>query len=183
GLVPGGEPIEEQVQAHLPLLLLQLHPLVKRSFLTQPEAVEEGAANEREGVLGLGDQRGAQLLGGQRGQPLDLAVGVLHHGEVQLEGGLRVQAKQFRRREQMGEPSRRGVGVSEQGAQQRQGVAQGRASIMGLTVGPQQGGELDAGMHAAFDGQVEQQGLRLAQGKREAAVVMKDFGSAEHGKT
>ncbi|HEX6553594.1 MAG TPA: hypothetical protein VF026_12585 [Ktedonobacteraceae bacterium] len=138
GLVPAGEPIEEQVQAHLPLLLLQLHPLVKRSFLTQPEAVEEGAANEREGVLDVGDQRGAQLLGGQRGQPLDLAVGVLHHGEVQLEGGLQVQAEQFPLTAQVAVRGSRGVRIREQGAQQHESVAQGRASIVGLAVRPQE---------------------------------------------
>jgi len=38
-------------------------------------------------------------------------------------------------------------------------------------------------MHASFDRQVEQQGLRLAQGKGEAAAVMKYFGCAEHGQT
>jgi len=38
-------------------------------------------------------------------------------------------------------------------------------------------------MHAAFDRQVEQQGLRLMQGKAEAAAVMKHFGRAEHAQT
>jgi len=38
-------------------------------------------------------------------------------------------------------------------------------------------------MHAAFDRQVEQQGLRLAQGKGETASVMKHFGRAEDGQT
>jgi hypothetical protein len=36
-------------------------------------------------------------------------------------------------------------------------------------------------MQAPFDRQVEQQGLRLAQGKREAAAIMKHFGRAEYG--
>jgi len=55
--------------------------------------------------------------------------------------------------------------------------------LRGLTVRPEQGGQFAAGMHAAFDRQVEQQGLRLAQGKREAAAVMKHFGRPEHGQT
>jgi len=33
---------------------------------------------------------------------------------------------------------------------------------------------------AAFDRQIEQQGLRLAQGKAQAALVMKHFGRTEH---
>jgi hypothetical protein len=36
-------------------------------------------------------------------------------------------------------------------------------------------------MHASFDRQVEQQGLRLAQGKAEADFVVKHFGWAEYG--
>ncbi len=44
-LLPAGEPIVEQVQAHLPLLLL-LHPPVERSFFAQPEAVKEGTTNQ-----------------------------------------------------------------------------------------------------------------------------------------
>ena len=55
-LLPGGEPIEEHLQAHLPLLLPLLDPLVKASFLAQPEAVEERAAYQVEGLLDLGDQ-------------------------------------------------------------------------------------------------------------------------------
>ena len=50
-LLPGGEPIEEHLQAHLPLLLLLLDPLVKGSVLAQPEAVQERPAHQGEGVL------------------------------------------------------------------------------------------------------------------------------------
>ena len=38
-------------------------------------------------------------------------------------------------------------------------------------------------MHASFDGQVKQQGLRLVQGKAEAAAVMHHLGRAEYGQT
>ena len=61
-LLPGGEPIEEHLQAHLPLLLPLLDPLVKASFLAQPEAVEERAAHQVEGLLDLGDQGSALRL-------------------------------------------------------------------------------------------------------------------------
>ncbi len=73
--------------------------------------------------------------------------------------------------------------VGEQTAQQHQGVAQGGAGIVGLTVGPQEGRQFAAGVHAPFDCQVEQQGLGLAQGKGEAAFVMHHFGRAEYGQT
>src|SRR5438876_11498434 len=63
----------------------------------------------------------------------------------------------------------RSRGIGEQAAQQRDGVAQGLTRISRLAVGPQQSSELAAGMHAPFDRQVEQQSLRLAQGKGEAA--------------
>jgi hypothetical protein len=36
-------------------------------------------------------------------------------------------------------------------------------------------------VQAAFDRQVEQHGVHLAQGKGETAAVMKDFWRAEHG--
>src|SRR5947199_68088 len=91
--LPGGEPITEELQAHLPLLLLLLDPLVKRSFLAQPEALEEGAARQGEGLLDLGDQGGALLLRRERGEPPGLLVGLLHHIQVQFEGGTRVQAE------------------------------------------------------------------------------------------
>jgi hypothetical protein len=81
----------------------------------------------------------------------------------------------------MGVLGRSGVGVGEQAAQQPQGIAQGPARIGGLTVRPEQGGQFAAGMHAAFDRQVEQQRLCLAQGKAEAAAVMIHFRRAEHG--
>src|SRR5207244_9256112 len=63
-LLPGGEPLKEKMQAHLPLLLLLLDPLVKAGFLAQPEAVKEGTAHQREGLLHLGDQGGPLLLRG-----------------------------------------------------------------------------------------------------------------------
>ena len=96
---------------------------------------------------------------------------------------MRVQAKQLMLTEQVGVLGSRGVGVGEQAAQQRNGVAQGCARIVGLTIGPQEGGQLAARMHAAFDRQVDQQGLCLAQGKGETASVMKHFGRAEDGHT
>ncbi len=78
---------------------------------------------------------------------------------------------------------RRGVRVGEQAAQQRNSVAQGSACIVGLTVRPQERGELATGMQTSFDRQVEQQSLRLAQGEGEAAFVVKDFWWAEHGQS
>ena len=112
---------------------------------------------------------------------MDLLIGLLHHLEIQLEGGLPVQANQVTLTAQMAvRVSRGGVGVGEQVAQQGNGVAQGRARSVGLTVGPQQSSQIAAGMHAAFNCQVEQQSLRLAQGKREAAFVMKHFWRSEY---
>ncbi|OLD84402.1 MAG: hypothetical protein AUF64_01825 [Chloroflexi bacterium 13_1_20CM_54_36] len=109
--------------------------------------------------------------------------GLLHHIEIQLQRGMRIQAKQLMFTEQMTVRRSRRIKIGEQAAQQRQGVAQGRARTLGLTVGPQQGGQFAAGMHAALDRQVEQQGLRLAQGKGEAMVMMKHFWGAEHAHT
>ena len=111
-----------------------LDPLVKRSFLAQPEALEEGAARQGEGVLHLGDQGGALLLRRERGEPPGLLVGLLHHIQVQFEGGMRVQAEQVLFSKQMAVRSR---GIGEQAAQQRDGVAQGLARIGRLAVGPQ----------------------------------------------
>gem|GEM_PF-3859413 len=113
GLLPGGEPIAEQLQAHLPLALLQPHPLVKGSFLAQPEAVEERTARQGKRVLDLGDQGGALWLSGDCGEPLDLCVGLLHHPHVQLQRGLRVQTEQLMLTEQMGVL---GISVVEQAA-------------------------------------------------------------------
>ena len=81
-LLPGREPIQEEVQAHLPLLLRLKHPLVKGGLLPQPEAVEERAAHQGERLLKLRGQGGALRLGGERGVPLGLGVGLLHHAEV-----------------------------------------------------------------------------------------------------
>jgi hypothetical protein len=115
--------------------------------------------------------------------PLGLVIGLLHHLQVQRQRGLRIQAQQLLFTEQMAVRRSRRIEIGEQAAQQRQGVAQGLASIMGLTVGPQQSRQFAAGMQAAFNCHVEQQGLRLAQGKGEAAAVMIHFGRAEHGQT
>src|SRR5207302_2454896 len=99
--------------------------------------------------------------------------------QIQLQGGVRVQPEQFALTEQMA-VVRRGRVVLEQFAQQRQSIAQGLARISRLAVGPQQGGQLAARLLAAFDRQIEQQGLRLAQAKAETAAVMKHFWRAEH---
>jgi hypothetical protein len=179
--LPGGEPIEEPLHAHLPLLLLLLMPRVKGGVLAQPEAVEEGTAYPGQGLLHLGDQGGALRFRGERGEALGRAVGLLHQRQVQLQRRLRVQTDQLPLTEQMGVLGRSGVGVGEQAAQQPNGIAQGPARIGGLTVRPEEGGQFAAGMHAAFDRQVEQQRLCLAQGKAEAAAVMKDFRRAEYG--
>ena len=69
-----------------------LDPFVKRGVLAQPEAIEEGTAHQGEGVLHLGDQGTALRLRGERGDPPGLLVGLLHHVQVQFEGGMRVQA-------------------------------------------------------------------------------------------
>src|SRR5260370_41267997 len=73
--------------------------------------------------------------------------------------------------------------IVKQVAQQRNNNAQGVTRVVGLAIWPQEGRQLAARMHATFDRQVEQQGLRLAQSKRETPAVMKHFGSAEHGQT
>ena len=90
------------MQAHLPLLLLLLDPLVKRGFLAQPEALEEGTAHQGESVLDLGDQGGALWLRRGRGEALGRGVSLLHHVQVQLEERLRVQTDQLSLSEQMG---------------------------------------------------------------------------------
>jgi hypothetical protein len=98
---------------------------------------------------------------------------------------MRIQAEQVMRADQMRMVGGRGRGcrVVEQVAQERYGVAQSGTRLVGLAVGPEEGIQLAPLMQATFDGQVEQQRLRFAQGKAEAAAVMKHFGSAEHRQT
>jgi hypothetical protein len=182
-LLPGREPITEHLQAHLPLLLLLPDPLVKGGVLAQPEAVQKRPAHQGEGVLDACNQGGALLLSGWRGESLGLVPGALHHVQVQFAGSLRVQAEQLTLTYQMAVLGRRSGRRGEQVAQQGKGVAQGLTSNLGLTVRPQQGGQFAAGMHAPLNGQVEQQSLRLAQRKGEAAFIMKHFGRAKHGQT
>jgi hypothetical protein len=181
-LLTGGEPIEEHLQAHLPLLLLLLVPPVKGRFLAQPETVEEGTAYQGEGVLQSGHHRGTLLLRGNHRECLCFLPGLLHHIQVELEWGVWIQAKQVVRAEQMRMVGGRGRGrrVVEQVAQEGYGVAQRGARFVWLTVWPEEGIQLAPLMQAPFDGQVEQQRLRFAQGKAEAAAVMKHFGSPEH---
>ena len=83
----------------------------------------------------------------------------------------------------MGMGGRRGLWIAEQATQQRNGVPQGGAGFVRLTVGPQECVQLAPLMHAPLDRQVEQQGLRFAQGKGEAVTIMKDFGRAEYVQT
>jgi hypothetical protein len=180
-LLPGGEPIAEQQQAHLPLLLLLLDPLVKRSVLAQPEAVQERPTHQGERVLHLGDQGGALILSGWCGEPLGLVPGALHHVQVQVAGSPRVQAEQLTLTEQMAVLGWRSGRHGEQVTQQGKGVAQGLTSDLGLTVRPQERGQFAARLHAPLDRQVEQQGLRLAQGKGEAASIMYHFRRSQHG--
>ena len=106
-------------------------------------------------MLHLGDQGGALLLRRGRGEPLGLLPGLLHHIEIQLQRGMRIQAKELMFTEQMTVRRSRGIGTREQVTQQCQGIAQAFESIGRLTVGPEQGGQLAAGMHAAFDRQVK----------------------------
>lgn len=75
-LLPAGEPIAQHWQVRLPVLLLLLHPRIKGGFFAQPEAVEEGAAHQRKGVLDLGDEGSALRLSGDGGEPLDLFPGL-----------------------------------------------------------------------------------------------------------
>ncbi len=83
----------------------------------------------------------------------------------------------------MGMVGRRGIWIAEQATQQRNGVTQGGASFVRLTVRPQECVQLAPLMHTPLDRQVEQQGLRFAQGKGEAVAVMKGFGRAKHVQT
>jgi len=97
--------------------------------------------------------------------PLGLPVGLLHDVQVQFKGGMRVQAEQILFSKQMAVRGRGGVEGGEQAAQHHESIAQGGACTVGCTVGPQEGRQFAAGVHAPFDRQVEQQGLCLAQGK------------------
>src|SRR5260221_41374 len=94
-----------------------------------------------------------------------------------------IQAEQVARTLQIAVLGSRGVRVDEESAQGYKSGAQGGAPLLGPTVRPQEGGQLAAGVHAAFDRQVEQQGLGLAQGKGEAAAITKYFWWAEHGQS
>src|SRR5260370_11831269 len=77
GLLPEGEPLAEQLQAHLPLLLLLLVPRVKGGLLAQPEAVEERTTHQGDGLLELSDQGGALRLPPGRAQALGPAAALL----------------------------------------------------------------------------------------------------------
>jgi len=74
--LPGGEPIQQQEQAHLPLALLLLAPRVKGGVLPQPEAIEEGATHQGNGALDEGDQSGIVLLRGEHGELVCFLPGV-----------------------------------------------------------------------------------------------------------
>ncbi len=106
-------------------------------------------------MLELGDQGRALRLRWDRREPPGFFPGLLHQIEIQLEWGLRVQAKQLTFAEQMTVLSRSSIGIGEQAAQQGQSVAQGGASIVGFTSGPQQRRQLAARMQPPFDRQVE----------------------------
>jgi hypothetical protein len=101
-LLPGGEPIHQELQAHLPQPLLLLSPLVKGGVLPQPEAIEEGTAHQGQGALKLGDEGGALLKRRGRGVQLGLVVRLLHHVQVQLQRSLGVQAEGIMLTVQMG---------------------------------------------------------------------------------
>ena len=132
--------------------------------------------------MNLCDQAGVLLLRCGRGVQPDLLVHLLHHVQVQFEGGLWVQAEQVAlTEEQMAVLGSRGLGGDEESAQGDERVAQGDAPLWWPAVWPQEGGQLAAGVYTTFDRQVEQQGLGLAQGKGEAAAVMKYLWWAEHG--
>jgi hypothetical protein len=109
-----------------------------------------------ERLLALGDESGALRLGGERGEPLGLLVGLLHDVQVQFKGDMRVQAEQILFSKQMAVRGRGGVGVGEQAAQQHESIAQGGAGSAGLTIGPQEGRQFAAGVHTPFDRQIEQ---------------------------
>src|SRR6266700_904585 len=106
---------------------------------------------------------------------LRLLPGVLHHVQTQAECILLT--------EQMAGLGSGGVEGDEESAQRHEGVAQGGASRLGPAVGPQEGGQLAAGVHTAFNRQVKQQGLRLAQVKGEASAIKKYLWWAEHGQS
>jgi len=94
---------------------------------------------------------------------------------------VRVQAEQIMQTQQMGMGGRRGLWIAKQATQQRNGVAQGGASFARLTIGPQERVQLAPLMHAPLDRQVEQQGLRFAQGKGEAVAVIDHSLVIDHG--
>ncbi len=94
--LPGGEPIKQQQQTYLPLLLLLLAPCVKGGVLSQPEAIQEGAAHQGKGMLNLCDQGGVLLQRCGRGELPDLLVCLLHHIQIQLEGACRFRPSRSR---------------------------------------------------------------------------------------
>src|SRR5260221_5847346 len=183
GSCQGGEPTQQQEQAPLPLALLLRAPRGKGGVLPQPEAIEEGATHQGNGALTLCDQGSVLLPRCGRGLQSGLVVRLVQHVQIQFQWSLWIQAKQVARTLQMAVLGSRGVRVDEESAQGYKSAAQGGAPLLGPTVRPQEGGQLAAGVHAAFDRQVEQQGLGLAQGKGEAAAITKYFWWAEHGQS
>jgi hypothetical protein len=115
------------------------------------------------------------LLRGDRGDLLGLFVGLLHHVGVQDEQ-LTLTAQ-----------SRWVCGAGEASASRLRSSKMALRKVVRASGGSLSGHKNTAsllrGCIPPFDCQVEQQGLRLAQGKREAAAVMKYFGIARYSKT
>ena len=81
-------------------MLLQ-DPFVKRRLLSKPEAVEERATHQLEGVLQVLYRDRPLRLWGSRGESQGLLIGLLHYLEVQFEGSLPVEAEQVTLADQM----------------------------------------------------------------------------------
>ena len=159
-LLPGGESLTGGAARALPLLLLLLMPLVKGGFFGQPEAVEEGTAHQGQGVLNPGDQGGPLLLGGGRSGPPGRFPGAAapRRGPVPAAPAGSGPAAPA--------PWSRwlcpAAGEASASRLRRRARALRRAlrAVGRFAGGPQQGGQVTAGVHAPFDRQVEQQGFR-----------------------
>src|SRR5260370_42499796 len=111
---------------------------------------------------------------------LRLLPSVLHHVQIQGQWSSGVHAEGILLTEQMAGLRSGGVAGDEESAQRHEGGAQGGASRLAPAVGPQEGGQLAAGVHTAFNRQVKQQGLRLAQVQGAASAIKKYLWSAGH---
>jgi starvation-inducible DNA-binding protein len=162
-----GEAVEDLAGAQVPAVALEAHPVIERRSIAQRKALQKRPTGKAGRALEPGEQASMGVFwhGKRRAsRRARRCPGVVKEMQVELECGGEIQGKGVAGDEEVRHRILALV-LAEQVTQMQQGNAQGRPAMPGVSIRPEQFGEVLARVDVVFDREVEKECEFLACGE------------------